>query len=40
MRFVGKSYRRKGFLIYEEMHKYLTIHEEAVVINDFASDPF
>jgi hypothetical protein len=25
-----KSYMRKGFLIYEEMRKYLTIYEEAV----------
>ncbi len=24
------SYMRKGFLIYEEMRKYLTIYEEAV----------
>jgi hypothetical protein len=27
---VAKSYMRKGFLIYEEMGKYLTIYEEAV----------
>jgi hypothetical protein len=27
---VAKSYMRKGFLIYEEMHKYLVIYEEAV----------
>ncbi len=27
---VAKSYRRKGFLIYEEMRKYLTWYEEAV----------
>jgi hypothetical protein len=27
---VAKSYMRKGFLIYEEMCKYLTIYEEAV----------
>ncbi len=27
---VAKSYMRKGFLIYEEMHKYLTIYEEDV----------
>jgi hypothetical protein len=27
---VAKSYMRKGFLIYEEMRKYLTIYEEAV----------
>ncbi len=26
----SKSYMRKGFLIYEEMSKYLTIYEEAV----------
>jgi hypothetical protein len=25
---VAKSYERKGFLIYEEMHKYLTVYEE------------
>ncbi len=30
MRPVAKSYMRKGFLIYEEMDKYLTIYEEAV----------
>jgi hypothetical protein len=27
---VAKSYMRKGFLIYEEMHKYLDIYGEAV----------
>jgi hypothetical protein len=27
---VAKSYMRKGFLLYEEMCKYLTIYEEAV----------
>jgi hypothetical protein len=27
---VAKSYMRKGFLIYEERRKYLTIYEEAV----------
>ncbi len=27
---VAKSYMRKGFLTYEEMLKYLAIHEEAV----------
>jgi hypothetical protein len=26
----AKSYMRKGFLIYEEMRKYLTMYEEAV----------
>ncbi len=33
---------RKGFLIYEEMRKYLTIYEEAVshIRYDFAPDPF
>jgi hypothetical protein len=25
---VAKSYMRKGFLIYEEMRKYLTIYED------------
>ncbi len=27
---VAKSYMREGFLIYEEMRKYLTIYEEAI----------
>jgi hypothetical protein len=27
---VAKSYMGKGFLIYEEMHKYLTIYEESL----------
>jgi hypothetical protein len=27
---VAKSYIRKGFLMYEEMRKYLVIHEEAL----------
>jgi hypothetical protein len=27
---IAKSYLRKGFLIYEEMRKYLVIYEEAV----------
>ncbi len=36
---VAKSNMRKGFLVYEEMHKYFTIYEEAViVIDDFAPD--
>jgi hypothetical protein len=26
----AKSYMRNGFLIYEEMHKFFTIYEEAV----------
>ncbi len=32
----AKSYMRKGFLIYEEMRKYLTL----LVIYDFANDSF
>jgi hypothetical protein len=38
----AKSYIRKGFLIYEEMRKYLTIYEAAVshTVYDFAPDPF
>ncbi len=28
---VAKTYMRKGFLIYEEMRKYLVIYEEAVI---------
>ncbi len=35
---VKKSYMRKGFLIYEEMGKYLTI-QRPLVIYDFATDP-
>jgi hypothetical protein len=37
---VAKSYMRKGFLIYEEMHKYLTIYDEAISQYDFITDPF
>ncbi len=39
---VAKSYRRKGYLIYEEMRKYLVIHvyEEPLLIYDFATAPF
>jgi hypothetical protein len=38
---VAKSYLRKGFLIYEDMGKYLIIYEEAVlVIYEFATAPF
>ncbi len=33
---VAKSFMRKGFLIYEEMPKYLVIYEEA---DDFAAAP-
>jgi hypothetical protein len=40
MEAVAKSYMRKGFLIYEEMHKYLAIYEEAVSIFDFVTAPF
>jgi hypothetical protein len=36
----GKSYMWKGFLIYEEMRKYLAIYEEALVIYDYATAPF
>ncbi len=28
---LAKSYMRKGFLIYEKMHKYFPIYEEAVI---------
>jgi hypothetical protein len=28
---VAKSYMRKGFLIYDEMHNYLVIYEKAVI---------
>ncbi len=36
----AKSYKRKGFLIYEEMRKYLTIYKRrSLVIYDFAPDP-
>jgi hypothetical protein len=34
---VAKSYVKKGFLIYEEMRKYLTIYERPLVIYDFAT---
>jgi hypothetical protein len=36
---VTKSYMRKGFLIYEEMRKYLTIHflRRPLVIYEFVS---
>jgi hypothetical protein len=39
---VAKSHMRKGFLIYEEMRKYLVIYEEAVSLikYDFATAPF
>jgi hypothetical protein len=41
MRVVAKSYMRMGFLIYEELDKYLVIYEEAVNhIYDFATTPF
>jgi hypothetical protein len=39
---VAKSYMRKGFLIYEEMLKYLVIYcmRRPLVISDFATAPF
>ncbi len=38
---VAKSYMRKAFLIYEEMHKYFFIYDEAVIVTyDFATAPF
>jgi len=37
---VVKSYMRKGFLIYEEMRKYLPIMRRPLVIYDFATAPF
>jgi hypothetical protein len=39
---VAKSYRRKGFLIYEEMRKYFPVYEEAVshIQYDSATAPF
>jgi hypothetical protein len=39
---VAKSNMSKGFLIYEEMCKYLVIYEEAVchIQYDFATAPF
>jgi hypothetical protein len=39
---VAKSYMRRGFLIHEEMRKYLTIYEEAIghILYDFATAPF
>jgi hypothetical protein len=37
---VAKSYKRKGFLIYEEMRKNVPIYEGAVrLIYDFATAP-
>jgi hypothetical protein len=38
---VAKSHIRKGFLIYEEMRKYLTIYcmRRPLVICDFATGP-
>jgi hypothetical protein len=37
----AKSSMRKVFLIYEEMHKFFPIYEEAVsnAVYDFAPDP-
>ncbi len=39
MESVAKSYMRKGFLIYEEMRKYLVIYEGELVIYDYANAP-
>jgi hypothetical protein len=37
---VAKSYMRKGYLIYEKMHKYFPIYEEAVShVYEFATAP-
>jgi hypothetical protein len=36
---VAKSYMRKGFLIYEEMRKYLVIYEEAVSLSYMTLEP-
>ena len=36
----AKSYMKKGFLIYEEMRKYLVIYEGGRYSYDFASAPF
>jgi hypothetical protein len=37
----AKAYMRKGFLMYEEIRKYLTIYmKRPLVIYDFAPDPF
>jgi hypothetical protein len=35
---VARPFMRKGFLIYEEMRKCLTIYESPLVIYDFATD--
>jgi hypothetical protein len=35
-----KSCMRKGFLIYEEMCKYLVIYGRPLVMYDFTLDPF
>jgi hypothetical protein len=39
---VAKSYMRKGFVIYEEMHKYLVIQymRRPLVIYDFVTATF
>jgi hypothetical protein len=36
---VAKSYMRKGFLIYEEMHNYFPYMKRPLVIFDFATAP-
>jgi hypothetical protein len=35
----AKSYLRKGFLIHEEMRKYLVIYEEAVIVINMTLHP-
>jgi hypothetical protein len=37
---IAKAYMRKGFLIYEEMRKYLVILRRPLVIYVFATAPF
>ncbi len=37
---VGKSYMRKGFLLYEEMRKIFCHMRRPLVINDFVTAPF
>jgi hypothetical protein len=34
---VAKSYMRKGFLVYEEMRKYLTIYEDFLKTEEVVS---
>ncbi len=39
MGLITKSYMRKGFLIYDKMHKYSPSMRRSLVIFDFAPDP-